>query len=1186
MPSGPAASKDSFVHLHVHTEYSMLDGAARLGDLTQRAADLGMPAVAMTDHGNVFGAYEFYSKAKAAGVKPIIGIEAYFTPNISRFEKKGVNFYDGGPDDVSARGAYTHMTLLSESTEGMHNLFRLSTGSWRDGFFKHPRMDRELLAQHSKGIIGTTGCPSGEVQVHLRYGNYDAARKAAGDFQDILGRDNYFLELMDHGLDIERRVRDGLLRLADDLKIPLLATNDSHYVNREDAASQEHLLCINSGSTMDIPAGDGPGQRFAFQGDGYYIKSAAEMRELWRDFPAACDNTLLIAERCDVQFTEAVGKYMPRFPCPPGENEDSWLVKEVETGLSHRYPGGVPDKVRKQAEYELGVITQMGFPGYFLVVADFINWAKDHGIRVGPGRGSGAGSMVAYALRITDLDPLEHGLIFERFLNPDRVSMPDFDIDFDERRRGEVIKYVTEKYGDDRVSYIVTYGTIKAKQAVKDSSRILGYPFAMGDRITKAMPAAVMGKDVPLQEIFDPQHKRYGEGGEFRQLYDADNDVKRVVDTAIGIEGLKRQWGVHAAGVIMSSEPLIDVIPLLKRPADGAMITQFDYPTCEGLGLIKMDFLGLRNLTVMDDAVKNIKANRGEDVVLEELPLTDPATYALLQRGDTLGVFQLDGGPMRALLRSMRPDTFEDISAVGALYRPGPMGADSHNKYARRKTGREPVEPIHPELAEPLEDVLGETYGLIVYQEQVMAIAQKLAGYSLGQADILRRAMGKKKKAELDKQFEGFSGGMKERGYSDAAIKTLWDILLPFSDYAFNKAHSAAYGLVSYWTAYLKANYPAEYMAALLTSVRDDKDKSAIYLNECRRMKIQVLPPDVNESAANFTPVGTDIRFGLTAVRNVGGNVVDGIVSAREEKGRYTDFNDFLSKVPAHVCNKRVMESLIKAGAFDEMKHRRKALVAIHETAVDQYVDIKRNEAIGQDSLFGGLDEEDSGSFGVSVTIPDIDEWDKMTLLGHERDMLGLYVSDHPLLGLEHVLSQGTDCTIGELMLDESRADGSPICISGLVTSVQRKITKRGDAWAMVTLEDLDGAIDVLLFPSSYQLASTLLVEDAILTVKGRLSKSKDQPEIHGQEVSVPDITDGPSGPVVISLPSTRCTGPVVEQLRDVLATHPGMTEVRLRLMKREQTLVMRLDDRLRVTPTPALFADLKQLLGPGCLTS
>jgi DNA polymerase-3 subunit alpha len=1182
-------SSDSFVHLHVHTEYSMLDGAARLGAMAERTAELGMPAIAMTDHGNVFGAYEFYRKATDAGVKPIIGIEAYFAPNISRFEKKGINFYDGGPDDISARGAYTHMTLLSESTEGMHNLFRLTTGAWRDGFFKHPRMDRELLAQHGRGIIGTTGCPSGEIQVHLRYGNYAAARQTAADFQDILGRENYFLELMDHGLDIENRVRDDLLRLGKDLAIPLIATNDSHYVNQADSKSQEHLLCINSGSTMDIPAGDGPGQRFAFSGDGYYIKSPAEMRALWvdkYDLREACDNTLLIAERCDVQFTEGNGTFMPRFHCPPGEDETSWLVKEVEKGLQFRYPNGISDAVRKQADFEVGVIIQMGFPGYFLVVADFINWAKDNGIRVGPGRGSGAGSMVAYAMRITDLDPLVHGLIFERFLNPDRISMPDFDIDFDERRRGEVIRYVTEKYGEDRVSMIVTYGTIKAKQAVKDSSRILGYPFAMGDRITKAMPAAVMGKDVPLQEIFDPEHKRFGEGGEFRALYDGDGDVKRVVDTAIGIEGLKRQWGVHAAGVIMSSEPLIDVIPLLKRPADGAMITQFDYPTCEALGLIKMDFLGLRNLTVLDDAVKNIKANRDVDVVLEDLELTDPLTYELLQRGDTLGVFQLDGGPMRALLRSMKPDQFEDISAVGALYRPGPMGADSHNKYARRKTGREPVEPIHPELAEALEDVLGETYGLIVYQEQVMAIAQKLAGYTLGQADLLRRAMGKKKKSELDKQFETFSGGMVERGYSLAAVKTLWEILLPFSDYAFNKAHSAAYGVVSYYTAYLKANFPAEYMAALLTSVKDDKDKMAIYLNECRRMKIQVLPPDVNESSSNFTPVGHDIRFGLGAIRNVGHNVVDGIVAGRTEKGRYTDFNDFMDKVPVVVCNKRVIESLIKAGSFDDMKHRRRALMAIHETAVDQYIDIKKNEAIGQDSLFAGmdgLDGEDVG-FGVSVTVPDLEDWDKTTLLSYEREMLGLYVSDHPLLGLEHVLAASSDCTIGQLMLDEERADNSTVTVSGLVTGVQRKMTKRGDTWAMVTLEDLEGAIDVLLFPSAYQLASTLLTEDTIVTVKGRLSRQKEQPELHGQEVTLPDLNDGPSGPVVISMPSTRCTAPVVEQLKEVLATHPGMSEVRLKLMSRASTTVLRLDDRLRVAPSPALFADLKQLLGPGCL--
>ncbi|QZY27945.1 DNA polymerase III subunit alpha [Nocardioides coralli] len=1183
------SSSDSFAHLHVHTEYSMLDGAARLDDLFRRTAELGMGSIAMTDHGNVFGAYEFWSKAKAHGVKPIIGMEAYFTPNTSRFEKKRVRWNDGGQDDVSGSGSYTHMTLLAENTTGMHNLFRLSSRASMEGYFYNARADRELLAEHGEGLIGTTGCPSGEVQVWLRIGDYEKARQAAGDFQDILGRDNYFLELMDHGLGIENRVRDGLLRLSKDLGIPPIATNDSHYVLKEHAASHEHLLCVSSGSVMSEPPYEKGGKRFAFQGDGYYIKSAAEMRELWGErngLPEACDNTLLIAERCDVSFSEGNGTFMPRFPCPPGENEDSWLVKEVDRGLLARYPGGVPDVVRRQADYEIGVITQMGFPGYFLVVADFINWAKDNGIRVGPGRGSGAGSMVAYALRITELDPLEHGLIFERFLNPDRVSMPDFDIDFDERRRGEVIKYVTEKYGDDRVSYIVTYGTIKAKQAVKDSSRILGYPFAMGDRITKAMPPAVMGKDVPLKGLFDPAHGRFGEGGEFRALYDSDGDVKTVVDTAIGLEGLKRQWGVHAAGIIMSSEPLLDVIPLMKRPADGAIITQFDYPTCESLGLIKMDFLGLRNLTVLDDAVKNVEANRGEVLVLEDLPLDDQPSYQLLGTGNTLGVFQLDGGPMRGLLRLMRPDNFEDISAVLALYRPGPMGVDSHTNYALRKNGKQEITPIHPELEEPLEEILGTTYGLIVYQEQVQKVAQKVAGYSLGQADLLRRAMGKKKKEVLDAEYVPFSEGMRANGYSDRAIKALWDVLVPFSDYAFNKAHTAAYGLISYWTAYLKAHYPAEYMAALLTSVKDDKDKMAIYLNECRRMKIKVLPPDVNESQATFTPVGDDIRFGLTAIRNVGSNVVAAIVEAREEQGRYTDFNDFMGKVPALVCNKRVIESLVKAGAFDDMKHHRRALVHVHETAVDQYVDIKRNEAIGQDSLFDGLGDDGDSGFGIAVTIPDIDEWDKMTLLGHEREMLGLYVSDHPLLGLEHVLSKGTDCTIGQLMLDEDRADGSPITISGLVTGVQRKITKRGDTWAMVTLEDLDGAIDVLLFPSAYQLASTLLTEDAILTIRGRLSRSKDQPEIHAQEVTVPDLSDGPSGPVVVSLPSTRCTAPVVDHLKEVLGSHPGVTEVHLRLLSRGTTTLLRLDDRLRVSPTPALFADLKQLLGPGCLQS
>ncbi|MFD1826614.1 DNA polymerase III subunit alpha [Mumia zhuanghuii] len=1177
------SSADSFVHLHVHTEYSMLDGAARLTDMFARTAELGMDAIAMTDHGNVFGAYDFYKKAKAAGVKPIIGMEAYLTPDTHRTERKRVQWNKGGGDDVSGGGAFTHMTLLAQSTAGMHNLFRLSSRSSLEGFFYKPRADRELLSEYANGLIATTGCPSGEVQTWLRIGNYAKARQSAAEFMDIFGRENFFVELMDHGLSIETRVRDDLLRLAKDLDLRLVATNDSHYTHPADSTAHEALLCVQSGKTLADPT------RFKFDGNGYYIKSPQEMRQLWeRDagLPEACESTLLIAERCEVEFTEGNGTFMPRFPVPEGESEETWLLKEVDRGLAVRYPDGITEDVRKRADFEVDVILKMGFAGYFLVVADFINWAKEHGIRVGPGRGSGAGSMVAYAMRITDLDPIVHGLIFERFLNPDRVSMPDFDVDFDERRRGEVIRYVTEKYGDDRVSQIVTYGTIKSKQAVKDASRVLGYPFSMGERITKAMPPLVMGKDVPLKDIFNAEHPRYNEGGEFRSLYDTDPDAKKVVDTAVGLEGLKRQWGVHAAGVIMSSEPLLDIIPVMKREQDGAIITQFDYPTCESLGLIKMDFLGLRNLTVLDDALDNIRNNRGEEVVLEDLPLRDDETFALLSRGDTLGVFQLDGGPMRALLRSMRPDSFEDISAVGALYRPGPMGADSHNKYARRKNGRENVEPIHPDLAEALEDILGETYGLIVYQEQVMAIAQQLAGYSLGQADLLRRAMGKKKKSELDKQFANFSAGMVERGFSKASIKTLWDILLPFSDYAFNKAHSAAYGVVSFWTAYLKAHFPAEYMAALLTSVRGDKDKSAIYLNECRRMGIKVLPPDVNDSEANFTAVGPDIRFGLSAVRNVGHNVVDAIAEARTEKGAFTDFSDFMDKVPPVVCNKRVIESLIKSGAFDSLKHYRRALVTIHEDAVDQYIDLKRNEAIGQDSLFAGLDDSDAGFAGTSVVVPDLDEWDKTTLLAHEREMLGLYVSDHPLFGLEHVLRAASDCTIGDLIADEERPDGAQMTVAGLVTSIQRKLTKKGDPWAIVTVEDLEGAVNVMLFPSVYTLSGHLLVEDAVVVVKGRLKRKEDTPELSATELTAADLSVGHDGPVVLTLPTARCTPPTLDQLRDVLSSHPGATEVHLRLVGTRSTKLMRLDARLRVSPSSSLIADLKALLGPGCLAS
>ena len=1189
-----AGTTGDFAHLHVHTEYSMLDGASLLGGLFSRVSDLGMRSIAMTDHGNLHGAYDFYSKARAHDVKPIIGIEAYLSPGTPRGERKRVRWGKGdqneeGGDDVSGGGAYTHMTMWAETTEGMHNLFRLSSRSSMEGYFYKPRMDKEILAEHSKGIIVSTGCPPGAIQTRLRLGQWDEAVREAQELRDIFGHDNVYLELMDHGINIEKRVRDDLLRLGRELGIKPIATNDSHYNNPEDASAHEALLCVQSGSRLTEPPYSQGGKRFAFEGSGYYIKSAEEMRELWgrQDLMEACDNTLEIADRCHVEFVESTGGYMARADIPADETEESWLRKEVFRGLEARYPGeAMTQEVKDRAEFELAIIQQKGYCGYFLVVADFIQWSKDNGIRVGPGRGSGAGSIAAYALRITDLCPLEHGLYFERFLNPERPSMPDFDIDFDDHRRGEVIKYVTEKYGAEKVAQIATFGRIKSKQAIKDAARILDHGFAIGDKITKALPADVMGKGVPLKDLFNTEHKRYSDGGEFRSLYEEDPEVRKIYETAIGLEGQIRQTGVHAAGVIMASEPLLDIVPLMDPKQDGAVITQFEYPMCESLGLVKMDFLGLSNLHTLEDALANIRANRDIDLVLEDVPFDDRATYDLMGRGETLGVFQLDGSGMRALLRSMQPDQFADITAVSALYRPGPMGADSHNKYARRKNGREPIEPIHPALAEPLEEVLGETYGLIVYQEQVMAIAQVLAGFSLGAADNMRRAMGKKKKEELDKQYAGFEAGMLERGYPAAAVKTLWEILVPFADYAFNKSHSAAYGVVTYWTAYLKANYAVEYMAALLTSVKNDKDKMAIYLNECRRMKIAVLPPDVNESSHNFTAVGNDIRFGLTAVRNVGSNVVDGIVAGRTDNGRYADFNDFLDKVPAHVCNKRVIDSLVKAGAFDDMKHHRSALSAIHETAVDQYVDIKRNEAIGQDSLFAGLggDDDDDGGFGVSVPIPDVDEWDKMKLLGYEREMLGLYVSDHPLLGLEHVLSNGTDCTVGQLLLDEDRPHNSTVTVAGLVTSVQRKITKNGDPWATIVLEDLEGAIEVLLFPSSYRLAAPYLTEDAILRVRGQLDKERESIQLRGQEVTVPDIEQGGDGPVVLSLPVTRCTEPVVHQLRDVLRTHPGVTEVRLKLLMRDTTRVMRLDDNLRVTPSPALFADLKQLLGPGCL--
>jgi DNA polymerase III subunit alpha len=1182
----------SFAHLHVHTEYSMLDGAAKISPLMAEAARLRMPAVGMTDHGNMFGAYEFFQAGQKAGVKPIIGIEAYLAPE-SRFHKKPVFWGESGRrdvdpagegGDVSGGGAYTHMTMLAASATGLRNLFRLSSRASLEGFYRKPRMDRELISEHAEGIIATTGCPSGEVQTRLRLGQPARALEAAAAYRDIFGPENFYLELMEHGLAIERSVRSGLLDIGRQLGLQPLATNDSHYVTRDQSASHEVLLCIGTGKTLDDP------KRFKLDGDGYYIKSPDEMRRIWDEqVPGACDSSLLIAER--VQPYDEVFAHvdrMPRYPVPDGETQASWLRKEVAIGVGQRFGPGPAQEVLDRIEYELGVIERMGFPAYFLVVADICQHARRSKISLGPGRGSATGSMVAYVLGITDLDPIEHGLIFERFLNPERITMPDIDLDFDERGRGDMIRYVTEKYGDDRVCQILTFGTIKAKAAVKDACRVLGLPYALGDKITKVFPAAVMGKEIPLSGIFDPAHDRYSEAGELRALYEADAEVKRILDTARGIEGLTRGTGVHAAGVILSSEPLTDVLPIHRREDDGAIITGFPFVQCEDMGLLKMDFLGLRNLTVIADAIANVTANRGIDLDLARLPLDNQPTYELLAKGDTLGVFQLDGGPMRSLLKLMAPTAFGDIAAVLALYRPGPMAANTHVNYADRKNGRQRVEPVHPELEKALEPILGETYHLVVYQEQVMAIAQQLAGYSLGRADLLRRAMGKKKKEILDASWDEFSTGMSDNGFSERAIKAIWDVLVPFSGYGFNKSHTAGYGMVSYWTAYLKANYPAEYMAALLTSVGDDKDRMAVYLAECRKLGIKVLPPDVNESQLNFAPVGTDIRFGLGAIRNVGAAVVNSIVTTRQQKGSYASFADFLDKSEIAVCNKRVVESLIRAGAFDSLGHTRKSLFLVQEQAVDTVIGVKRQEAIGQFDLFAA-EPADAGAaprIGLDFQLT-AEEWPRKLLLAQEREMLGLYVSGHPLDGAERILQRNRDTSIAELMASD-RTEGD-VKIAGIIVSVDRRINKKsGSPWAIVTIEDLDASVEALFFPRVYEQFAAELTEDAAVAVHGRLNDRDGAISVFAQDLASLDLASirnsGP--PVVIALHHDRITVELTAELRHILQAHPGGTQV---ILKMERSgagpLMMDLCD-FPVLPSSSFMADIKSLLGAGAIAA
>jgi DNA polymerase-3 subunit alpha len=1142
-----------FVHLHVHTEYSMLDGASRVDDLLDAVVRDGQPGVAITDHGVLFGLVEFHRAALKRGLNPILGSELYQAIGSRRDQQSG------GAD---GKQRAHHLTVLAQDDTGYRNLMALSSRAYLEGYWYKPRIDMELLSEHHEGLVVLSGCLGSEVNQHLLRGDEDAARTTVGNFRDLLGPDRYFIELQDHGIPDQRRVWPMLERLAADVGLRTVITNDTHYTSADDVAAHDALLCIQTGSKLTDPG------RFRFESDQFFVKTAAQMRAAFPDHGHALDATLDIAERCDVRI-EFDLDLLPRFPVPEGRTESEHLRTMVLEGARERYGSPLPSVVQERVDYELGVIEQMGFPAYFLIVADLCRHARSVGIRVGPGRGSAGGSVVAYCTDITRVDPIRHGLIFERFLNPARLQMPDIDIDFDDRRRGEMIRYAADRYGSENVAQIVTFGTIKAKSGIRDAARVLDMPFKVGDDLAKMMPSAVQGVEPTLEEAFvkSSELRAAREQPEYRE----------VLEVAARLEGLKRHHGIHAAAVIIGARPLSEVVPLM-RVEGGEVLTQYEMGAAEALGLLKMDFLGLRNLTVLSDAERHVRNNRGVEIDMDAPEflgdMDDERTFAMLSTGDTLGVFQLDSAGMQALVRRLKPTRFEDISALLALYRPGPLGMNMHTAFADRKNGLEDVVHDHADL----EAVLGETYGVIVYQEQVMQIATDLCGFTMAEADALRKAVGKKQRKLMEAQREQFMTGGVAKGYEKRFVKRLWDLIEKFAEYGFNKAHTVAYGVVSYQTAYLKAHHPVEYMAALLTSVRNNKDNKPLYLNECRRLGIPVRLPDVNASEADFTPRGEEIVFGLAAVRGVGEGVVERIVAARVEQGAFTDFADFCAKVDASVLNRTVLENLIRAGAFVSLGHPRRGLLAVYEGIVADALARKRAEAAGQFSLFDdpGGDVEQVAS--PAVEIPD-DEFPPRDLLKLERDLLGLYVSSHPLDGTEAVLGALTDTQVVAL---GDRADAATVTVGGVLTSVTKKFTRKGDTYLTGVLEDLTGQVEVVFWPSTYRVAHEVLVEDAVLVLRARVERRDEVVKLTADAVTPPDLSEALGQPLVIRFAAGQLTPESIARLEGVLAGHPGAAPVAVEVVNADGGAQrFRLGDRFRVERRPGLFGELKATFGP-----
>jgi DNA polymerase III subunit alpha len=1164
-------AEPGFVHLHVHSEYSLLDGAARIEapkfhpeapTIFTEAARHDMRAVAVTDHGAMFGALRFFEEGRRTGIKPIIGVEAYVAPG-SRFERN--------PGENEEK--YHHLTLLAENETGYRNLLKLVSAAYLEGFYHRPRMDKDLMAEHADGLICLSGCLSSEISTQLLAGQDRRAEEAAGAYREIFGPDRFFMELQDHGLPEQRRVLPKQVALARALDIPLVATNDLHYTVKADAKPHDVLLCIQQQKLQSDP------KRLKFDSDEFYLKSPQEMRRVFAELPEACDATLLIAERVDLDLLYGDRApadqrfHLPRFETPDGKDLADYLRELVYAGAPDRYPT-LTDEIRGRIDDELAVITQMGFAGYFLIVWDLIRFARESGIRVGPGRGSAAGSVVSYCLRITDLDPLRYGLIFERFLNPDRRQMPDIDMDFDERRRDEVIRYATERYGSDHVAQIITFQTIKGKQGIRDAARVLGFPAAVGDRLCKMYPPAVMGRDYPIEDALK-------ESPELRDAYEKEPEAKEVVDTARALEGLRREDSVHAAGVVIGDAPLVNYLPLKlskdSRDDSKRVVTQFDMHGVESLGLLKMDFLGLRTLSVIDDTVRHLRA-RGVELDIDHIPLDDATTYEMLRRAETTGVFQMESSGMRMLIKTLAPDRFEDLMALVALYRPGPLSAGMHNEYAERKHGRKPVTFPHADL----EEILKTTYGILVYQEQVMQIAVRMAGYTMGEADMLRQAMGKKIREKLMVHKEKLIQGCVANGYPQRLGEDLFDLMEPFADYGFNASHACAYGYVAYQTAYLVAHHPVEFMSAMLTSVKDDKDRKPFYLNACRLMEIEVLPPDVNESETDFAPAaGRDraIRYGLSAVRNVGEGAVGHIIEARRTKGAFASFADFCRKVEPSVLTKRVLESLIFAGAFDSFGYARRALIENQEKVSGPLLAERKAEAAGQFSLFGG----DAGVSEIDESVLIGEEFDKRTLLREEKEVLGQFVTDHPLLGVQAALASQTTHEMGDL---PALGDGDLVTIGGIIGGVQRKYTKRSEPYAQFRLEGLAGGAQVIAFPSIFEAVPGLIEVDRIVLVTGRIDLRGRELQIRATEVREPDLglaaePVGIAQRVEVELPAAACTPAVLARVKELLESHPGSAPVQVRFRSSNGVTPVEVGG-VRVDPTGSLLGELRSLLGAG----